>query len=200
MRVAALVLIASCGGSSPAAQPAKPVAPIGHATATCSEAAVGLEQATRGVREPDSTVLLPMRMRCTEDNWPADAAHCFALMHEGDLGHCAKMLPDDARNRMFALLGGGQADRMAITIARARLEGLQVGVGACNDFVNAVANVLTCEQMPIDARVQLGNETADFWDLPTHGLPEDAQKRMTDACGASLAELQQAAHDAGCML
>ena len=31
-------------------------------------------------------------------------------------------------------------------------------------------------------------------------LPEDAQRRMTDACGASLAELQQAAHDAGCML
>jgi len=198
VRVAALLIIASCAGSTPAPKPA--AQPIDHATATCSEAAVGLEQATRGVREPDSTVLLPMRARCTDDNWPAAAAHCFAQMHEGDLGHCARMLPDEARNRMFVVLGGGQPDRMAITIARARLEGLQVGVGACNDFVAAVANVLTCEQMPIDARVQLGNETADFWDLPTHGLPEDAQKRMTDACGASLAELQQAAHDAGCML
>jgi hypothetical protein len=200
MRVVALIVLASCGGAPPAPKPAAPDSSIGHATATCSEAAVGLEQATRGVRAPDSSVLMAMRSRCTDDNWPAAAAHCFALMHEGDLGHCARMLPDDARNRMFVLLGGGQPDRMAITIARARLEGLQVGVGACNDFVSAVATVLTCEQMPIDARVQLGNETADFWDLPTHGLPDDARKRMTDACGASLAELQQEAHDAGCML
>jgi hypothetical protein len=54
--------------------------------------------------------------------------------------------------------------------------------------------------MPVDKRAQLGTETADFWDLPTHGLPEDAQRRMGAACGASLAQLEEQARGVGCML
>jgi hypothetical protein len=53
--------------------------------------------------------------------------------------------------------------------------------------------------MPLDRRVQLGAETADFWSLPTQNLPADAQKRMAAVCGQSLAALQQQAAGAGCM-
>jgi hypothetical protein len=200
VRLVALLVLASCAGD-PAKPPVKP-APVelANQTPTCSEAALGLEQATRGVRAPESSVVVAMRARCGEDRWPVVAIECFAKMREGELGRCARALPDESRGRMFGVLGGGQPDQMAITIARARLEGLEVGVSACNQFVAAVASVLSCDRMPLDARVQLGNETAEFWDLPTHGLPEAAQKRMGDACGASLAELEQQARDAGCML
>ncbi len=75
-----------------------------------------------------------------------------------------------------------------------------VGVGECDKFVAAVAAVLTCESMPVEARAQLGNQTADFWDLPTHGLPADAQRRIADACDASRAQLEQEARDAGCTM
>jgi hypothetical protein len=200
MKLAALWVTIGCAAQPGKTPTAAPPPRVANATNTCSDAAVGLEQATRGVRAPDSSVLLAMRGRCTEDNWPVVAIDCFAKMREGDLGHCARALPDDARNKMFGVLGGGQPDRMAITIARARLDGLEVGVASCNRFVAAVASVLSCEQMPLDKRVQLGNETADFWDLPTHGLSEDVQKRMGDVCGASLAELEQQARDAGCVL
>ena len=201
MKLAALLLVAACGGAATASQPTQPARRVpSNAATSCREAAAGLEQATRGVREPESSVVIEMHARCTEDLWPVAAIDCFARMHEGDLGRCARALPDRLRDRMFAVLGGGVPDRAAIALARARLESMQVGVGECDRFVAAVHAVLTCEQMPIEARVQLGNETADFWDLPTEGLPADAQRRMADACGASLQQLQQQAHDAGCML
>ncbi len=189
-----LIVLVACGGAPPA------VKPVGNSAPTCSEAAVGLEQATRSVRAPESSVLVAMRARCGDDAWPVAAIECFAKMREGELGRCARALPDEARGHMFNELAGGATERAAIAIARARLELLQVGVGECDRFVAAVAVVLTCEQMPIDARIELGNETASFWDLPTHGLPEDAQARMAAACGDSLAQLRQQAQDAGCML
>ena len=46
---------------------------------------------------------------------------------------------------------------------------------------------------------QLGNETADFWSLPTTNLPADAQARMAAVCGESLAFLRKQVADAGCM-
>lgn len=198
MRALPLLLVAAGCGGSPRTQ-------RGVATAnrepSCAEAAVGLEQATRGVRAPDSSLVVPMRARCNDDRWPLTAVACFAHMTEGDLGRCARALPDDARTHMFAIvLNGGVSDRAAIVITRARLDGLAVGVATCDRFVAAVSAVLTCEQMPLDARVQLGNETVDFWDLPTHGLSEGAQRRMENACGASLASLEQQARDVGCML
>jgi hypothetical protein len=195
MRFAWLVVVA-CGGSA-TPPPAKPV---GNSATSCSEAAVGLEHATRGVRAPESSVLVAMRARCGEDMWPVAAIECFAKMREGELGRCARALPEEARGHMFNELAGGATDRAAIAIARARLEILEVGVGECDRFVAAVAVVLTCEQMPIEARVELGNETASFWDLPTHGLPADAQARMAAACGDSLAQLREQAKNAGCML
>ncbi len=198
MKAVALVVLVACGSTARE----HGVTQVGTSTATetCSAAAAGLEHATRDVRAPDSSILAEMRQRCGDDHWPDAARDCFAKMDQGDLGRCARTLPDEPRNHMFAVLRGAQDDRAQLVIVRARLQTLEVGVGTCNEFVTAVTSALSCEQLPLDKRVQLGNETADFWDLPTHGLPEDAQKRMTAACGTSLAELQQAAQDAGCML
>lgn len=199
MKSAALLVVAACGGAA-AQKPAAVASVAGSAPASCGQAAAGLEQATRSVRAPETSVVVAMHARCSEDAWPVAAIECFAKMTEGDLGRCARALPDGTRDRMFAVLGGGEPDRAAIAIARARLEAMQLGVAQCDRFVAAVSAVLTCEHMPIEARVQLGNETADFWVLPSEGLPEDARKRISDACGDSLAELQQQATDAGCML
>lgn len=151
------------------------------------------------MRAPETSVVRSMDDRCAYDRWPARAVDCFAEMGEGELARCATLLGDSERGAMFGVLVGG-SDRAAIEVARLRLQSLELGVGECNRFVAAVANVLGCEQMPVAARVQLGNETAELWDLPTAGLPADAQRRMAEACGSSLALLESEASTAGCAL
>jgi hypothetical protein len=46
--------------------------------------------------------------------------------------------------------------------------------------------------------VQLGQETADFWALPTSRLAVEDMNRMSVVCGESLASLTQQATNAGC--
>lgn len=195
-----MILLAACRSSQsdrPAAPSAGVPPTISNQTRSCRQAALGLENATRGVRSPESSVADELVVRCAEDTWPAAAIDCFAEMREGDLGRCSRSLPDDARNRMFAVLGGG-GGRTGIAIALARLEQLQVGVPACDQFITAVSAVLKCEEIAIDVRVQLGQETAELWSLPTAKLAADDVQRMTDVCGQSLASLRQQASDAGC--
>lgn len=194
-----LVAVAACSSPQQSSRPAQPSAgvPITNATKSCKEAAVGLEGATRGVRAPDNPVAGPLTLRCHEDAWPVAAIDCFATMREGDLGKCAKLLPEKSRAQLFGVLGGYGDAHMSIAIAHARLEQLSVGVKECDDFVGAVTSVLACEQFPIDLRVQLGQQTADFWALPSKLAAEDAQ-RMSAVCGESLASLTQQASDAGC--
>ena len=191
-----VLVFAACGG---AARPAPAPAPvIANATRTCAEAAAGLERATKSVRPPERSVIEAMRAHCVDDAWSVAAIACFADMKEGDLGRCAMKLADAPRTAMFGVIAGGDDDRAQIAIARARLEGLSVGVAECDRFVTAVVAVLACEQMPVATRAALGTETADFWDLPTSGLPADAQRRMSRVCGNSLQQIQQQALDAGC--
>jgi hypothetical protein len=199
MRSLLLVLVA-CGGS-PAPQPATPVnqAPIANAGGpSCSDAAHGLEGATKGVREPESEVFHQLVKRCTSDNWPAEVVECFAHMKEGELGTCSRGLSERSREAIFGVIAGNEPSVAGLAVARARLEQLQVGVPECDRFVAAVTTVLSCEPMPIEMRVELGNETAQFWSLPTSRLGADDVKRISDVCGQSLLELQQRAAGVGC--
>jgi hypothetical protein len=196
----ALSLWAVACSSGPRPAPAPPIAnATAETTTSCMAAAAGLEHATAGVRDPDSSVLAPMRARCTEDRWLPPARACFAQMQEGELARCAALLDDKQRAAMFDVLGGGDGDRTQLVIARARLQAMVVGIAECDRFIAVVANALTCERMPLDARLQLGSETASFWDLPTGGLPPDARRRMAAVCSSSLAQLQQQVIGAGCM-
>ena len=197
---AVLVLVAACSAPTARPAPVTPEAPLEapKAAHSCSDAAVGIERATKGVRAPDTTVFDEMRGRCTDDNWPLAAIECFASMKEGDVGRCARELHDGVRDRMFAVLSGGN-DRGSLAIARARLDAMTLPVAACDQFVRSVSAVLACEQMPIETRIELGNDTADFWELP-ETLPADAEQRISTACGQSLSALQQHAAVAGCML
>jgi hypothetical protein len=197
VRVVALLVVVACGRSAPPATPAPIAAP--PAAHSCREAAVGLESATRDLRAPETSIVRAMDERCVADHWPTIAIDCFATMSVGELARCATRLPDRPRDAMLAVLSGGD-DRAAIASARLRLQGLQLGVVECDQFVAAVASVLDCEQMPLGKRIQLGNETAELWQLPTHSLPADAQRRMADACGSSLALLEAEASNAGCNL
>lgn len=195
-----LILLAACGSSQePAPVAPSPGVPLtNHTTHTCAQAALGLENATRGVREPDNDVFDDIKLSCSQASWPSVAVECFATMSEGDLGKCARQLPDSERSKMFDLLSGHRPTKLGIAVAQARLQQLQVGVPACDHFITAVSTLLTCEQVPIDTRVQLGQETAEFWSLPTSRLGAEDLQRMSDVCGASLASLVSQAHGAGC--
>jgi hypothetical protein len=190
-------LTGACSSPSKPQQP--PVSPVNKTERGCAEAAAGIEQGTRSIREPGTSVVGEMRGLCLDDKWTVAAIDCFAKLREGDLGICAGELEPKARDRMFDALGGTGDDRTAIALAQARLHGLKVGVPECDNFVTAVVRALGCEAMPLAQRAQLGNETADFWSLPTTNLPEDAHRRMTAVCEQSLGFLRKQVADAGCM-
>jgi hypothetical protein len=192
---ALLVCLAVACGNPP--RPAPVPVPTGEVR-TCDEAAAGIEAGTKSVRDPDFSVLAQMRTRCQEDAWPAPALDCFATLTEDQLGTCAGMLDKADRERMLGVLAGDYQGRTAIAIAIARLDNVKVGVAECDHFVAVVTKVLHCEAVPIETRVQLGNDTADFWSLPTTKLSPDAQKRMGDVCSASLAKLQGLVQTDGC--
>jgi hypothetical protein len=202
-------LAAGCGSAAapppqePAAAAAAPPVPAPPVPSEdmlrgCKEAAVGLERGTKSLRPPEGSVLEPARALCVNDAWPAATVECFARMNEGDFGRCAAALTDRARKRLLERVGGGASDGVAVASALVKLSTLQVGIPECDQFVAAVAHVLVCEAMAIEVRAQLGAETADFWSLPTSGLPADAQLRMADVCGRSTAALEQQAAGAGC--
>jgi hypothetical protein len=192
-----VILAVSCGGGARPAPVVAHSADIAPAAGpTCSDAAAGLERATLDVRSPGASVWKPMRDQCETDAWSARAIACFASMQSEQLGGCAMLLPDEPRTALFAVL---RDEHDTLAVARARLATVQVGVAECDQFVAAVANLLDCEQVPLDDRVRLGHETAELWDLPTTGLPPEAQQRMANTCGASLAKLQAEAQGAGCV-
>jgi hypothetical protein len=197
------VLLAACGHSAAQPAPTTPAQPHSDATLTnvtrsCADAAHGIEGATRSVRDPDQGVAKILTRRCNDDTWPTTAIECFATMREGELGTCAHHLAERARESLFAILAGNEPTRAGLAVAHARLEMLQVGVPECDRFVTAVTAALACEQMPLDTRVQLGNETAQFWSLPTDRLGADDLKRISDVCGQSLLTLEQQATTVGC--
>jgi hypothetical protein len=197
MRLAIALALSACWSSNAKPKPAPPV-PTEGAARSCNDAAAGIEKGTRGIREPEVSVLGPMRAACTESHWSAAAIECFTKMTEDDLGKCAGLLDAKQRDKLFGALGGSYNDRTAIAIAVARLANVKVGIQACDKFVTAVAGALTCEGMPLATRVQLGNETADFWSLPTTRLSADAINRMTTVCNESLATLEHQSQAAGC--
>ena len=193
-----LIALAACSSSPAKPAPAPPV-PVSDLQRGCAEAAAGIEQGTRSIREPGTSIVSAMRGLCLDDRWTPASIECFAKMTEDDLGRCAGTLGKPPRERLFDALGGAGDDRTAIAIAQARLTELKVGVAECDNFVTVVARALGCEGMPLDQRAQLGNETADFWSLPTANLPEDAARRMATVCGESLVFLRKQVADAGCM-
>jgi hypothetical protein len=201
VRTLLLLCVAACSAPAARPAPAAPAEPIAapKVSHTCSDAAVGIERATKGVRSPDTTVFDAMRSRCEDDHWSTAAIECFANLKEGEIGKCARELHDAVRDNMFAVLAGGTADRGSLAIARARLDAMALPIAECDRFVKGVSAVLSCEQMPLETRIQLGNDTADFWNLPEE-LPADAQQRMAAACGQSLSALQQHASGLGCMM
>jgi hypothetical protein len=173
--------------------------PIENSARGCGEAAAGLERATRGIRPPEESILQPMRSLCVEDAWPATAIDCFATMHPDDLGKCVGQVEPKHRDALFAVIAGNDRDQAALAIVVARLANVKVGIAECDRFVEAVSTAMSCEQLSLDQRHDLGNETVDFWSLPTHGLPPDAVERMGKACGESLDALHQQVAAVGCM-
>ena len=154
---------------------------------------------TKDLRPPDHDVLGPVRQQCIDDRWTQAAIDCFAAMKGSELTLCVRHLPEPDRPRLVAEVTGQQVTDGEVAEIVAKLSSLQVGIATCDQFVSAVANVMGCGAMSLEQRVSLGNETADFWSLPTTRLTIDAKARIAEACGESLHALQQQAADVGCM-
>ena len=51
----------------------------------------------------------------------------------------------------------------------------------------------------VEGFVSLGAEIADFWSLPSSGLPASAQQKMSEVCDRSRATVEDEILAAGCM-
>ncbi|HEY4242662.1 MAG TPA: hypothetical protein VGM88_22755 [Kofleriaceae bacterium] len=204
---AALLLLVACAAPRPA--PAPPVA-AAVAHRSCTEAAVGLEASTQSIRPPDRSILKAMQVRCETDRWPVAAIDCFADMTETSapelLGRCMTQVPEPARTNAVAELADTVDTSPAYTDAQrladlgTQLSTLSVGIAECDHFVASVAHVLGCEAMPVDERLDLGQETASFWSLPTEKLPVSARDRMTRTCTDARTRLELHATQLGCQM
>jgi hypothetical protein len=124
------------------------------------------------------------------------------MMAEDELGHCAGMLDEADRAQLFTALNGGSGygDSTELALILAKVRSLSTGIPECDSFILSVGQILACPEMPMTARIQLGNETADFWSLPTSRLSGDAIKRMALICDQTRGQLEQRAAGAGCKL
>jgi len=195
------VLLVGCWTAPP--PPAPPVPnTIPASTSSCNDAAFGIDRGTRDLRGPDTPIVGPLRARCIEDQWSADAIDCFTKMAPDDLGRCAGLLDEKRRDKLFTVIGGSASttDRATLAVAIAKLQAMKSGIPECDSFFSSVERILGCNEMPIQIRIQLGNETVDSWALPTSRLPADAIKRMAIVCDQTRGELEQRAVGAGCKL
>jgi hypothetical protein len=198
-----ILAIAACGGASIRPEPPPAAeAPLANVARPCSDAAAGIERATKSLREPESSVLQPMKERCEQDTWPPAAVDCFATMAEGDVRKCVGLLADRAQTAMLAVLttGGGVSPILA---AQIRLSSLVVNIPECDQLIHSIVFVLGCQQISVKTRVVLAESTGDFWSLPPQ-LPADARARMAKVCAdtsndSGFFELTTQAHQAGCM-
>ena len=133
-----------------------------------------------------------MRTQCVDSHWPNAAVECFAQMAPEDLAGCAAKLGVEQREAMFGAFGS------SVAVAVAKLRALHVNIPDCDQLIGAFVTVLTCDKVAFEMRVELGNETADFWQLPEK-LPPDATSRMATACSRSLVELRARVGESGCM-
>lgn len=196
MRIAAaLLLVIACRAAPP---PPAPVIANTAATPSCAVAAARLAHGAADPADPDVDLFSPLRARCEQDAWPGSARACFAAMGDAELGRCAAELSGTQRAALFDVLDGGAGDRGQLALARARLEGLAVGLDACDRYIAHVATALGCEAMPLDARLSLGRETASMWDVTMTPLPADDRQKLGAACDESLAYLERQEVRAGC--
>lgn len=194
----ALLALVACKDPPP---PVTPIsgsdAPIVKVEPTCTDASIGLERGTRDLRDPDTTIAQQIREQCLAGPWTREAMACFATMKTDDLGRCSKQLDDKQRLAVLEVLRG--TDAAALAIALVELQELKTNVPECDAFVATVAVVLGCEAMPLAERVELGTETASFWQLPTQNLRPDMQARISTSCKQSLDGLIAKAKGLGCL-
>ena len=113
---------------------------------------------------------------------------------------CTRLvLPMDREKLIATLVGNASDEGEELAAIVSKLQALQVGILNCDRFVQAVTVTMSCKGLEPSARIALGNETADFWSLPTTRLSIQDRARMAAACGESLQALQQQSVVVGCM-
>ncbi len=204
-----LLVLAGCGPSAatPAPQTPAPAVPIStplvEMATSCTDAAFGIDRISKDLRAPEEEIIPAMRARCQQDEWSQHAINCFAALAsdeaESDLAVCVGRLPIEQRASLLGEIKGAQPDQTAeLAEVVAKLGALQVGIASCDRFVAAVAKMMDCESLGADARIQLGTETIEAWNLPMHKVSLQDKAKLAGACTQSLASLERHATDLSC--
>jgi hypothetical protein len=211
-RLVILVLV-GCGSSASAPPPQKPApaipiaTPIAELPKSCTDAAFGIDRVAKDLHAPEEEIVPPMRARCQRDAWSQKAIDCFASLSgdvaigESDLAVCVGRLPIEQRASLLVEIKGAQPDQTAeLADVVVKLGALQVGIASCDRFVAAVTKMMDCAALDADARIQLGTETVEAWNLPMHKVSLQDKAKLAGACTQSLESLKRHATDLACTL
>ncbi|MFN0246081.1 MAG: hypothetical protein ACKV2T_04185 [Kofleriaceae bacterium] len=213
MRCLILLTLVGCGPSASAPPPQKPApsvpitVSIVEVPKTCTDAAFGVDRVTKDLRPPEQEIVPPLRAQCQRDVWSQKAIDCFANLVAGsptgdsDLALCVGRLPMEQRVALVVEIKGEQPDQTAeLAEVVTKLGALQVGIASCDRFVVAVTKMMDCPGLDADARIQLGNETVEAWNLPMHKVSLQDKAKLAGACTQSLESLKRHATDLACTL
>lgn len=174
---------------------------------TCTDAAFGIDRVAKDMHPPEQEIVPPMRTRCQKDEWSQKAIDCFAKLEsdaaEGDseLATCVGRLPIEQRASLLVEIRGAEPDQSAeLAEVVTKLGTIQVGIASCDRFVAAVTRMMDCAALDADARIQLGNETIEAWNLPMHKVSLQDKAKLAGACTQSLESLKRHATDLACTL
>lgn len=204
-------MLAGCNGQAqpPPAKPAPvPVTtPITAMPKTCTDAAFGIDRAAKDMHPPEQEIVPPMRTRCQRDQWSQTSIDCFAGLasdvptDESSLAVCVGQLPTEQRAPLLVEIRGEQPDQTSeLAEVVTKLGALTVGITSCDRFVAAVTRMMDCPGLDADARIQLGNETVEAWNLPMHKVSLQDKAKLAGACTQSLESLKRHATDLACSL
>jgi hypothetical protein len=206
-------MLVGCGPSASAPPPEKPApavpiaTPIVEMPKTCTDAAFGIDRVTKDLRPPEQEIVPPMRTRCQQEAWSQAAIDCFAKLasdtpaDDSELAICVGRLPIEQRAPLLVEIRGTQPDQTAeLADVATKLATLTVGIASCDKFVAAVARMMECTTLGADARIQLGNETIEAWNLPMHKVSLQDKAKLAGACNQSLESLKRHATDLACAL
>ena len=182
--------------------------PITEMPKTCTDAAFGIDRAAKDLHPPEQEVVPPMRARCARDEWSQKAIECFAKLASdspsdgtSELATCVGQLPIEQRASLLVEIKGAQPDQSAeLAEVVTKLGALQVGITSCDNFVAAVTRMMDCATLDADARIQLGTETIEAWNLPMHKVSLQDKAKLAGACAQSLESLKRHATDLACTL
>lgn len=178
--------------------------PRGPATPTCAEAgarvAAGMREVKPVLVEAKLDPTAELVAMCKADRWSPAVVACFGQARAAaEHRRCAAQLDPGQREHARVVQDDLYA-RAAATVGEAPGPRRSTGIPACDDYVQVLERLATCDQMPKEALASMKEALAAMRSAWAGIDPKDTQTVAAAAsgCRAAADALHQSARSLGC--